>query len=105
MSTTTNTPRLLAAAKEFNIGKETLVEFLTDKGFEISSNPSTKLTEQMYSALQVEFAQDKKDKMKSEGIALPKGSLLDSIKKTKEDLELPVKAKTEEAPAKAPEAK
>jgi translation initiation factor IF-2 len=53
MSTQTNTPRLLAAAKEFNIGKDTLVEFLTEKGFEVSNSPSTKLTEQMYSALQV----------------------------------------------------
>jgi len=105
MSTTTNTPRLLAAAKEFNIGKETLVEFLTEKGFEISSNPSTKLTEQMYSALQVEFAQDKKDKQRSENIALPKGSLLDSIKKSKEDLDITAKDKKEEPAVKAPEVK
>ncbi len=92
----TKTPRLLAAAKEFNIGKETLVEFLSDKGFEISSNPSFKLTEQMYSALQVEFAQDKKDKRRSEEIALPKGSLLDSLKKSKDDLDITVKDKKEE---------
>ncbi len=30
---TNNTPRLLAAAKEFNIGKETLIEFLGNKGY------------------------------------------------------------------------
>jgi translation initiation factor IF-2 len=105
MTTTTNTPRLLAAAKEFNIGKETLVEFLVDKGFEISSNPSTKLSEQMYSALQVEFAQDKKDKQKSEGIALPKGPLLDNLKKTREDLDISAKDKKEEPAAKTPEGK
>ncbi len=105
MTTTTNTPRLLAAAKEFNIGKETLVEFLVDKGFEISSNPSTKLSEQMYNALQVEFAQDKKDKQKSEGIALPKGPLLDNIKKSKEDLDITAKDKKEEPATKAPEVK
>ena len=29
----TTTPRLMAAAKEFNIGKDTLVDFLTGKGF------------------------------------------------------------------------
>jgi len=29
----TATPRLMAAAKEFNIGKDTLVDFLTGKGF------------------------------------------------------------------------
>jgi len=105
MTTTTNTPRLLAAAKEFNIGKETLVEFLVDKGFEISSNPSTKLSEQMYNALQVEFAQDKKDKQKSEGIALPKGQLLDNIKKTREELDISAKDKKEEPVVKPAEVK
>lgn len=87
MTTTNNTPRLLAAAKEFNIGKETLVEFLTGKGFDINSNPATKLTEQMYNALQVEFAKDKQAKRKSEEIALPKGSLLDGFRKPKESAE------------------
>lgn len=105
MSTTTNTPRLLAAAKEFNIGRETLVEFLTDKGFEINSNPSTKLTEQMYNALQVEFAQDKKDKQRSENIALPKGSLLEGIRKSKEDLDITARDKKEEPVAPKAEAK
>ena len=99
---TSKTPRLLAAAKEFNIGKETLVEFLADKGFEVNSNPSTKLTEQMYNALQVEFAQDKLAKRKSEQIALPKGSLLDTIKKSKEDIDISVNKKEE---SKIPEPK
>jgi translation initiation factor IF-2 len=104
MSTQTNTPRLLAAAKEFNIGKDTLVEFLTEKGFEVSNSPSTKLTEQMYSALQVEFAQDKKDKQKSDNIALPKGSLLEGIRKTREELDITVKDRKEEpVVAKVPE--
>ncbi|MBS1778009.1 MAG: translation initiation factor IF-2 [Bacteroidetes bacterium] len=104
MATVTKTPRLLAAAKEFNIGKETLVEFLTGKGFDINaSNPNTKLTEQMYDALQAEFAQDRAAKRKSDEIALPKGSLLEGIKKTREDLELPgKKAEVQETPAPAP---
>ena len=29
-----NTPRLMAAAKEFNIGKDTLIDFLVSKGFQ-----------------------------------------------------------------------
>jgi translation initiation factor IF-2 len=97
----TKTPRLLAAAKEFNIGKETLVEFLADKGFEISNNPSSKLTEKMYNALQVEFAQDKLAKRRSEEIALPKGSLLDSLRKSKEDLDISAKDKKEVPPPQA----
>ncbi len=104
MTTATNkTPRLLAAAKEFNIGKDTLVEFLNDKGFEINaSNPSTKLNEQMYNALQVEFAQDKLAKRRSDEIALPKGSLFDNLKKPKDPapvFELPKKENKEVPPA------
>jgi len=94
---TSNTPRLLAAAKEFNIGKETLVEFLKGKGFEIdASKPNTKLTEEMYDSLQAEFAQDKAAKRKSDAIALPKGSLLDNLNKSQEDLDLSVKDKKED---------
>lgn len=98
MATATKTPRLLAAAKEFNIGKETLIEFLTSKGFEINaSNPNTKITEEMYDALQAEFAQDKLAKRKSDEIALPKGPLLENIKKPKDELNLTTsKAKSEE---------
>lgn len=104
MATAQKTPRLLAAAKEFNIGKDTLVEYLTDKGFEINArNPNTKLTAEMYEALQGEFAQDKLAKRKSEEIALPKGSLLDNINKSKEDLDLAARDKEEEAKEKEKE--
>src|SRR5690606_35149396 len=99
MSTTTKTPRLLAAAKEFNIGKDTLVEFLASKGFDIPSNPNAKITEVMYDALQEEFAQDKLTKRKSEEIALPKGPMLEGIGKTKEELDLTIKDKQEAAEA------
>ena len=99
MATATKTPRLLAAAKEFNIGKDTLVEFLTGKGFEINaSNPNTKITEEMYDALQTEFAQDKLAKRKSEEIALPKGSLVEK-KSKEEEIILPSVKKVEPAPA------
>ncbi len=97
MATAEKTPRLLAAAKEFNIGKETLIEFLTEKKFEINaSNPNVKLTPEMYAALQREFAQDKAAKRKSEEIALPKGALLDNIDKTKEELDITIRDKQEE---------
>lgn len=54
-TTHTKTPRILAAAKEFNIGKGKLVEFLWNKGFEVIDSPSTKLTEEMYDLLIEEF--------------------------------------------------
>src|SRR5690606_35422045 len=96
MATATKTPRLLAEAKEFNIGKETLIEFLSGKGFEINaSNPNTKITEEMYNALQSEFAQDKLAKRKSEEIALPKGSLMEP-RKPKDEIDISPQARKEE---------
>jgi translation initiation factor IF-2 len=77
-------PRLMAAAKEFNIGKETLVDFLVGKGFGIDDlKPTSKLTEEMYRSLQQEFQGDKVAKIKSDQIDLPKGSM--EAKKKKED--------------------
>ena len=74
----------MAAAKEFNIGKETLVDFLVGKGFSKDDlKPTSKLTEDMYRALQQEFQSDKVAKLKSDQIDLPKGSL--EAKKKKEE--------------------
>ncbi len=68
-----NTPRLMAAAKEFNIGTATLMEFLVAKNFNTDDlKPSSKLTEDMYRVLQSEFQQDKAAKQKAEQIDLPK---------------------------------
>ncbi len=40
-------PRLLGAAKEFNIGQDTLIEFLVGKGFDREElKPTAKLTEE-----------------------------------------------------------
>ncbi|MGF6845521.1 translation initiation factor IF-2 [Chitinophaga sp. W3I9] len=111
--TTNNTPRLLAAAKEFNIGKETLIDFLGNKGFDMDGfgSPNARLTAVMYTALQSEFQQDKANKRKSDQIALPKGSVLETMKKKeKEEAEAAAKKNTtkekeEAAPAAKQEAK
>jgi translation initiation factor IF-2 len=80
----TTTPRLMAAAKEFNIGKETLVDFLVGKGFQKDDlKPTAKLTDDMYRSLQQEFQGDKVAKIKSNQIDLPKGSV--EAKRKKED--------------------
>ena len=84
-------PRLLAAAKEFNIGQDTLVEFLSGKGFSKDDlKPTAKLLPEMYLALQKEFQSDKVAKAKSDAIDLPKGSTAEGRKK-KEDEEISFK--------------
>lgn len=77
MSVEIKLPRLLAAATEFNIGQDTLVEFLAGKGFHRDElKPTAKLTIGMYESLQKEFQGDKVAKAKSVLIDLPKGSIL-----------------------------
>jgi len=97
-----NTPRLMAAAKEFNIGTGTLIDFLVSKGFNTDDlKPSTKLTEDMYRVLQTEFQQDKAAKQKAEQIDLPKNATAESKKKRdEEDLSIKKKeaAKIKETP-------
>lgn len=79
-------PRLLAAAKEFNIGQDTLVEFLAGKGFSRDDlKPTSKLTEDMYRSLQQEFQQDKAAKLKSDLVDLPKGAAAEAKKKKEEE--------------------
>jgi translation initiation factor IF-2 len=93
-------PRLLAAAKEFNVGQDTIIDFLIGKGFPKDDlKPTSKLSEDMYRALQQEFQGDKAAKMKSDQLELPKGSQPDA-KKKKEEEEISFK-KEEKAPAKA----
>ncbi len=66
-------PRLLAAAKEFNIGQDTLVDFLAGKGFNRDElKPTAKLSEAMYRSLQQEFQSDKAIKNKADQIEIPK---------------------------------
>jgi translation initiation factor IF-2 len=81
-----STPRLLAAAKEFNIGKETLIEFLAGKGFSKDDlKPTSKLSEDMYVSLQNEFQSDKAAKAKSDQIDLPKSQAVEAKKKKDEE--------------------
>ncbi len=76
----------MAAAKEFNIGKDTLVDFLVGKGFSKDDlKPTAKLTEDMYRALQNEFQSDKVAKQKAVQIDLPKGAVAEAKKKKDEE--------------------
>ena len=79
-------PRLLGAAKEFNVGQDTIVDFLINKGFgKDDLKPTSKLTEDMYRALQNEFQSDKAAKMKSDQVDLPKGAAIEARKKKDEE--------------------
>jgi translation initiation factor IF-2 len=89
-----NTPRLMAAAKEFNIGKDTLIEVLLAKGFNADDlKPTAKLTEAMYRVLQAEFQQDKAAKQKAQQVDLPKGANAGDAKKKRDEEDISIKKK------------
>jgi translation initiation factor IF-2 len=61
--------RLSKAAKEFNVGLSTIVDFLGKKGIEIDSNPNTKISPEIYDILIDEYSSDISVKKKSEEIS------------------------------------
>ncbi len=57
-----NNIRLSKAAKEFNIGMSTIIEFLGKKGYKLDTSPNTKLNGEMYALLVKEYQGEKEVK-------------------------------------------
>ena len=62
--------RLSKIAREFNVGINTIVEFLHKKGFDVDSNPNTKVTDEVYDILVEEYSNDFSVKKESERLSL-----------------------------------
>lgn len=62
--------RLSKITKEFNIGVATVVEFLAKKGYEIDSNPNTKIDGKLYQLLASEFQREREVKEQADKISL-----------------------------------
>ncbi len=65
--------RLSKAAKEFNVGLTTIVDYLKSKGIEIESNPNSKIDNKAYEILQEEFLDSKKLKEKAQKVGVRTG--------------------------------
>lgn len=62
--------RLSKAAREFNVGISTIIEFLHKKGFNLDPNPNTKLPPEAYMLLVKEYSTDISVKKESERLIL-----------------------------------
>jgi translation initiation factor IF-2 len=62
--------RLSKAAREFNVGISTIVEFLRKKGFDIEPNPNGKIPPEAYDLLIKEYSSDLSVKKESEKLTL-----------------------------------
>lgn len=56
------TVRLSKVAREFNLGLQTVVEFLGSQGHQVDPNPNTKIPTTLYALLNKEFGVDKAEK-------------------------------------------
>ena len=65
-----NTIRLSKLAREFNVGIHTIVDFLHKKGYDIDSNPNTKVSAEAVQLLEKEYKVDLSLKKESEKISL-----------------------------------
>lgn len=62
--------RLVKIAKELNVATSTIVEYLTHAGFEIENKPTSKVSEDMYVALQKEFSSSVAEKEKADKLII-----------------------------------
>jgi translation initiation factor IF-2 len=62
--------RLSKAAREFNVGISTIVEYLHKKGFDLDPNPNTKIPNEAYTLLVKEYSSDSSVKKESEKLIL-----------------------------------
>ena len=64
------TQRLSQVARKLNVGRGTLLDFLSDKGFEVDSSPNSKITQEQYNLLSREFASSALDKEEASGLTI-----------------------------------
>ncbi len=62
--------RLNKAMREFNVGLQNLVDFLTRKGFQIDANPNTRLTAEQYTLLAEEFKGEREVKKQADRVEI-----------------------------------
>ena len=91
------TVRLSKAAKEFNVGISTIVEYLASNGHEIESNPNTKIDATAYEILKSEFQDSKtlKEKSKMAGVSSGKRETV-SLDRNEPEAEKPAKEEPKE---------
>ena len=62
--------RLTKVAKDFNVGIQTLAEYLAKKGHQVDASPNTKISEEQYELLATAFQSERKVKEEADKIEL-----------------------------------
>ena len=102
--------RLSKLTKQFNIGLQTLVDFLKEKGAEVELNPNAKISDSYLPAIEAKFGEEQKLKQDSEKVAIKlkeiieMGSRKKNVEEEEEEDEEPVKEIIIKSTGIAPEA-
>ena len=62
--------RLGQASRKLNVGHNTILEFLSKKGFTVDNNPNAKLTGEQFAMLSKEFASSASEKLEASGLTI-----------------------------------
>ena len=62
--------RLSQVARKLNVGRNTILDFLSQKGHEVDTSPNSKITEEQYALLSKEFADSAHDKEEASGLSI-----------------------------------
>ncbi len=62
--------RLGQASRKLNVGHNTILDFLSKKGFEVENNPNAKLTGEQFAMLAKEFATSASEKLEASGLTI-----------------------------------
>jgi translation initiation factor IF-2 len=62
--------RLGQASRKLNVGHNTILEFLSKKGYSVDNNPNAKLTGEQYAMLSKEFASSASEKLEASGLTI-----------------------------------
>lgn len=76
--------RISKVTKEFNLGLDTIVDFLEKNNFKIDRDPNAKITDEMYELLKKEFQPESVKKQEAQEVDLSE------TRKAKESISLPV---------------
>ena len=76
--------RISKVTKEFNLGLDTIVDFLEKNNFKIERDPNAKITDEMYELLKKEFQPESVKKQEAQEVDLSE------TRKAKESISLPV---------------
>ncbi|MEJ1236953.1 translation initiation factor IF-2 [Chryseolinea sp. T2] len=86
--------RLSQAARKLNVGHNTILDFLSKKGFEVENNPNAKLTPEQVALLSKEFASSATEKLEASGLSI--GVKHIDATQVEKEKESPVKKRVEE---------